>query len=292
MRVFYSDEYTLAANAFETTRKSRWIAESLRERPIDGVELVPPPSVERALLDAVHDPEYVAAVENGDPRDRAETQGFLWDPGLWKMVCASNGGAVAAALEALRTKTIVGSLSSGLHHARRARGAGFCTFNGLALAARAALGQGARRILILDLDAHCGGGTHELVGKDERIVQVDVSVDHFDRYVPARDNQLEVVEDARRYLATIEGRLASLGSERFDLVLYNAGMDPYEGCSIGGLVDVTSELLAERERLVFDWCRARKLPAAFVLAGGYLGPNLEPAGLVALHRLTLEAAST
>jgi hypothetical protein len=29
---------------------------------------------------------------------------------------------------------------------------------------------------------------------------------------------------------------------------------------------------------------------AFVLAGGYLGPELERVGLVALHRLTLEAA--
>jgi hypothetical protein len=34
----------------------------------------------------------------------------------------------------------------------------------------------------------------------------------------------------------------------------------------------------------------RGIPIAFVLAGGYLGPELERAGLVALHRLTLEAA--
>jgi hypothetical protein len=34
----------------------------------------------------------------------------------------------------------------------------------------------------------------------------------------------------------------------------------------------------------------RGVPIAFVLAGGYLGPELERAGLVALHRLTLEAA--
>jgi acetoin utilization deacetylase AcuC-like enzyme len=290
LRLFYSPDYTLAANAFETTRKSAWIARSLEERPIEGIEIVAPPPVERALLDSVHDPDYVRAVERGEPRERAETQGFVWDPGLWSMVCASSGGAVAAALEALRTKTVTGSLSSGLHHARRARGAGFCTFNGLALAARAALSRGATRILIVDLDAHCGGGTHELLGADERIVQVDVSVDPFDGYRPSAHNQLELVTEARRYLGAVEKRLASLGGERFDLVLYNAGMDPFEGCSIGGLAGVSRELLADRERLVFEWCRARALPVAFVLAGGYLGPALEKEGLVELHRLTLEAA--
>jgi hypothetical protein len=51
-------------------------------------------------------------------------------------------------------------------------------------------------------------------------------------------------------------------------------------------------MLAERERLVFAWCREKRLPVAFVLAGGYLGAGLDRAGLVALHRLTLAAAAS
>src|SRR2546429_582741 len=82
------------------------------------------------------------AVETGLPRDLAESQGFVWGLGLWPMVLASNGGAVAAALAALQ-EGVAGSLSSGLHHARRGSGAGFCTFNGLVIAARAALAAGA-----------------------------------------------------------------------------------------------------------------------------------------------------
>jgi hypothetical protein len=42
---------------------------------------------------------------------------------------------------------------------------------------------------------------------------------------------------------------------------------------------------------VFDWCRSRGLPIAFVLAGGYLGRHLDEARLVDLHRLTLSAAA-
>src|SRR5690349_9380363 len=274
MKIFYSPSYIIATHSFETTRKSRWIAESLAREPISGIELVVPEPTSTAALSRVHDPEYVEAVRNGKPRELAESQGFHWDPALWEMVCASNGGVVAAAIDALRTRRVSGSLSSGLHHARRARGEGFCTFNGLVLAARAALDAGARTVLILDLGAHCGGGTHELIHGDERIWQMDVSVDAFDRYEPLGNNQLEIVHDASRYLPTIERKLTWLEREapRFDICLYNAGMDPFEGCSIGRLQGVTQKVLRDREVAVFSWCRMRAIPIAFVLAGGYLGP--------------------
>jgi acetoin utilization deacetylase AcuC-like enzyme len=291
MKIFYSPRYTIATHSFETTRKSRWIAESLLREPISGIELVAPEPTSAAALSCVHDPEYVDAVRNGNPRELAESQGFHWDPALWKMVCASNGGVTAAATDALHTRRVSGSLSSGLHHARRARGKGYCTFNGLVLAACAALDAGAGTVLILDLDAHCGGGTHELIDGEERIWQMDVSVDAFDHYEPLGNNQLEMVHDASRYLPTIERKLTWLEREapRFDICLYNAGMDPFEGCSIGGMRGVTQKVLSDREVAVFSWCRMRSIPIAFVLEGGYLGPE-GSAGLVALHRLTLEAA--
>jgi hypothetical protein len=68
-------------------------------------------------------------------------------------------------------------------------------------------------------------------------------------------------------------------------------MDPFEGCSTGGMQGVTQDALRDREAAVFSWCRIRGVPIAFVLAGGYVGPELDRAGLVTLHRLTLEAAS-
>jgi hypothetical protein len=39
VKVYFSPAYTLAGHAFDTTRKAAWVADSLRERPIDGVEL-------------------------------------------------------------------------------------------------------------------------------------------------------------------------------------------------------------------------------------------------------------
>jgi acetoin utilization deacetylase AcuC-like enzyme len=287
--VYYSADYVRSEHAFETTRKARWVAESLVRRPLAGVRLLAPRALTEAEVSAVHDPRYVTAVRTGVPRALAQSQGFSWDPGLWPMVLASNGGAVEAARTALRTG-LAGSLSSGLHHARRDTGRGFCTFNGLVLAARAAQAAGARRILILDLDAHCGGGTSSLLGSMSGVVQLDIAVNAFDHYVPSAPHTLDLVSEARDYLPTLTRRLREL-SGRFDLCLYNAGMDPHEGSSTGGLPGIDARLLGERERIVFSWCASQRLPVAFVLAGGYTGPGLTQQGLVELHRLTLAAAT-
>jgi acetoin utilization deacetylase AcuC-like enzyme len=291
--VFYSPAYTLAGHAFDTTRKAAWVADSLRDRPIPGVRLAEPGPLTGEQVAQVHDPKYVEAVRTGEPRHLAESQGFGWDPGLWQMVLASNGGAVAAARAAMESRMVAGSLSSGLHHARRGRGAGFCTFNGLALAVRAAQSAGAKRILIIDLDAHCGGGTHELLGTDRGVSQLDVAVNGFDFYSPAGDWTLDLIGHPADYLTTIDTRLAQreAGRSELDLVLYNAGMDPYEGCDIGGLDGIDADTLVQRERLVFEWCRAGSVPVAFVLAGGYASDAAGQAELVQLHRATLEAAA-
>src|SRR5690348_4032133 len=101
MRVYYSSAYTSAGYAFDTTRKAAWVAASLAEAPIPGVELVEPVPLTAEQVEAVHDPGYVRAVQTGRPRGLAESQGFDWDRGLWPAVLAANGGMVAAALSAL-----------------------------------------------------------------------------------------------------------------------------------------------------------------------------------------------
>jgi acetoin utilization deacetylase AcuC-like enzyme len=291
VKVFYSPKYVGSSHAFDTTRKAGWIAESLDASPISGLCLAEPPSLTREQLLNVHAGTYVTAVETGSPDSLAQSQGFTWDVGLWPMVLSSNGGAVAAALAALK-EGVSGSLSSGLHHARRDRGAGFCTFNGLAIAAREARAAGAQSVLILDLDAHCGGGTSSLIQGDPGIWQLDVSVSPFDQYQPSAQVWLELVTRGTDYLPTIERLLSEMDRRnlRFDLCIYNAGMDLFEHCEIGGISGITFEVLQRRENLVFEWCRARSLPIAFVLAGGYIGTYFDQAKLVALHRLTLQCA--
>ena len=293
MRLYYSPAYTAAAHVFDTTRKSGWIAASLVRRPVSGVDIVEPAAATARQLEAVHTPEYVRAVRTGLPRGLAESNGFSWDPAMWDAVCASTGGAVAAALNAYLTRSIAGSLSSGLHHARAGHGAGFCTFNGLALAARALRDAGARRIVIVDLDAHIGGGTFSLVESWPEVWQLDVAVvAGFDAYDPTGTDRvsLDVVSEASVYLSVVRARLDALPGD-LDVAIYNAGVDVHQDCRTGGQAGFGDDLIQARERLVFEWGCRRGVPIAFVLAGGYTGGEMTQDRLVTLHRITIETAA-
>ena len=290
MRVHYSPAYCDTQVAFDTTRKAEAIARSLIDHPIRRVRLVEPEPVTRGDLLTMHHPDYVDAILTGNPRELAVSNDLPgWDEGLARAVCASTGGVRAATLHALEHHTVAGSLSSGLHHARRASGWGYCTVNGLAIAARAALDAGARRVMILDLDAHCGGGTADLVMPYEGIEQVDVSVDPFD-YYGHHDRARLILTDGPHYLETVQRSLDAIECPHtIDVVLYHAGMDPHEKCE-GGAAGISALTLDRRERMVFAWLVEHRLPAAWVLAGGYTN-QMSMDELVNLHRLTIGAAA-
>ena len=290
MLVHFSPAYCDTTVAFDTTRKAAAIAASLDRQPIRHVRLVEPVPVTREQLLAVHSRAYVDAVLTGEPRALAVSNELPgWDEGLARAVCASTGGVLGAAMHALEQRTIAGSLSSGLHHAGRAAGRGYCTVNGLVVAAKAAVAAGARRVLVLDLDAHCGGGTADLIVDEPGIEQVDVSVDRYDYYGTHPRARLTLT-DGPGYLASIERALAGIDDPgSIDLMLYNAGMDPHERCE-GGVPGISALTLDRRERTVFTWIARHRVPTAWVLAGGYT-TRMTMDELVHLHRLTIAAAA-
>ena len=291
MTIYYHPDYVAAAHVFPTTRKSAWLREDLVASPLPGISWSEPETVTMEQLMVVHAPDYIEAVRTGRPEVLAESNGFPWDSGIWKSAVRSTGGVVAAALEAWRTSTNTGSLSCGLHHARRARGAGFCTFNGLALAASSVLADGAKRVLILDLDAHGGGGTNNIISGDPRIVHLDVTTNLFDRYSSVAPSAYNYVGTAENYLPAVSRRLrAVLVHGPFDLCIYNAGVDCHEDDPCGGLAGITTDLLREREEMVFRWGCENGIAVSFVLAGGYPGEGHSESTVVALHRQTVQAA--
>jgi acetoin utilization deacetylase AcuC-like enzyme len=282
--VFYNSDYVASEYAFDTTRKSGALAATLE----DGRSVVvvdPALFVERTkdLIDRLHGREYVQAVRSGTPSDLAESQGFEWDPNLPSMAIAHSAGLVAAVGEVMTSASRVsGSLSSGLHHARRDRGAGYCTFNGLAVAATDALDRGAERILVLDFDAHCGGGTRSMTSSDE-VVQIDVSTVMFDGWQPSAPHDSLTYSDPDSYINDIAVALQQASQAGpFDLVLYNAGMDPANS-------GVSTADLSLRERMVAEWAAERGQRVVYAPAGGYTGGAIAMDDLVALHRLTIDA---
>ena len=296
--IFYSQSYNDIPESFDTFTKADEVAKLVQGITSPTLALCQPRPATSAELQGVHDEEYLDALRTGLPLDLATSNTLGWYEGLLAAVAASTGGLRDAALEALESGTSstaatrnAGSLSSGLHHASYERGNGYCTINGLVIAARAALDAGAKRVLILDLDAHCGGGTAGLIDGLVGVEQLDVSVNGFDSYPAREDAQLTVVGNSSAYLDTIAEQLGAIPQpEGIDLILYNAGMDPHEHS--GGMSGITSPILERREQMVFEFAAVHDIPVAFTLAGGYTGYGLTLEEVAQLHMLTILAAAT
>jgi acetoin utilization deacetylase AcuC-like enzyme len=267
-------------------RKADEVAKRILDQFPDIKLLSPEPATVEQLLLA-HTAEYIEAFLSGEPYDVASAALGEWSEEVVASVLASTGGVIEAALTALESGR-AGSLSSGLHHAKADHGAGFCTINGLAIAALVALQNGAKSVGILDVDAHCGGGTFEILGDNPAIRIGDVSTSSFDSWRSGQErHKLEITTDPDTYLDVVAEMLEHIGS--VDLLLLNAGMDPADGGSAGSTRGFTSELLEARERLVAEWCERTNTPVAFVLAGGYVGSGLTLGDVADLHVHTVAA---
>lgn len=283
MKLFWSPEYV--GGEFETVAKSAKVASLVQGR----VEVVPPDPIVNwnQFLDCLS-PEYREALVTGHPRALASSSGLDWSPAYRSSIFASTSGMLRAAQHAFVEKEHAGSASSGLHHARADHGSGFCAINGLAVAAEGVLDLGARRVFIIDVDAHFGGGTWSILEVEERVDVLDVAVDNFDRYdTSGRPGwTARFVPNSALYLDTIFDNLPRVA--RYDLIIYNAGMDPWEDCYIGGLKGITADVLLQRDQMVFDWADRLGIPVAFCFAGGYG----DLAKIATLHaRTVLTAAS-
>ena len=270
--IYWGPDYVLDSGV-ETRTKSGPLAKILIGGEVPGVDLIAPLPITREELLAIHDEQYIDGLINGDPA-------------LARSIFASTGG-VRDALDAMFVHGKSGSCSSGLHHAGRDYNKGLCYINGLALAALRAISKhGVKKVAVLDTDAHCGGGTFQLVGDNEKVLLADVSCDSFDIWKPNSErHHLKVVNSANEYLDAVKQALKHI--DGVDALIYNAGMDPFEDCMTGGMPGITREVLAERERLVAQWCEDTQTPAMFVLAGGYGGKNLDLDGVARLHLPTI-----
>jgi acetoin utilization deacetylase AcuC-like enzyme len=247
-----------------------YLRESGLVRPAQ--EFVPEPAPS-TWLELAHEGSYVTGVlEQRLDAAAIRRLGLPLSPVLALRGRCAVAGTVLTARLALE-HGIACNTAGGSHHAFAGFGSGFCVFNDVAVAARLLLAEGSiGRALVIDLDVHQGDGTAAIFADDPRVVTLSV---HCRVNFPARKQQsdIDVALDAgvgdEAYLAVLAAVLpAVLDRVRPDLVFYNAGVDPHALDRLGRLT-LSDAGLAERERYVLAACRARGLPLACVMGGGY-----------------------
>jgi len=230
-------------------------------------------------LEAVHDPAYVAEVlAAAVPPAKERRIGFPVTAEVARRARYVPGGTYAAALLALDHGYAANS-AGGSHHALADTGAGYCVFNDLAVAAVRLTEEGrVGCVAVVDCDVHQGDGTAALTAGRPGIVTYSI---HAEKNFPARKarSMLDVpLADGTgddEYLARLEATLAPfLDEHRPDLILYQAGVDPFAGDRLGRL-SLSREGLDERERLVARLALVRGLPVAGTVGGGYGEDALE-----------------
>ena len=278
IHIVHHPAYVTEAPARSTYRwgKNGAIRDLLRARGEDIVwtepELIPP-----AWLEAVHDPDYVAEVlEARVPPEKTRRIGFPVTEQVAYRARAVPGGTWTAAMLALE-HGFAANTAGGSHHALADTGAGYCVFNDLAVADVRLVEEGiVSRIAIVDCDVHQGDGTAALTAGRADIVTYSI---HAEKNFPARkarstlDVGLSDGVDDDGYLERLETTLVPFLEEHTpELILYQAGVDPFAGDRLGRLA-VSEEGLVARDRLIADLALARSLPLASTVGGGY-GDNV------------------
>ncbi len=244
------------------------------------------PEIDRELLELVHSPALLAAIER-----RALAGGGSLDldtvvsRGSWEAALHAAGGAVALVDALLDGPAAYGASAHRPpgHHATRERAMGFCLLNNVALAARHALARrGLERVLILDWDVHHGNGTNDLFHDDGGVLYVSIHESPlYPGTGPASDRgsgagagttvNLPVGAGSGDavFCSLVDHVVVPLAEAyRPQLVLISAGYDahaddPLAGCQVGeaGYSAMTATMRSLCERLA--------VPLGVVLEGGY-----------------------
>jgi acetoin utilization deacetylase AcuC-like enzyme len=186
------------------------------------------------------------------------------------------GSFFRAAEYALENKTVAMSPTSGFHHSGYDSCHGFCTFNGLMIAAFLLWRDYAvSKIGIIDFDAHYGDGTADIISSVEGASDV---IEHLTFGAFAKNGM-----NFNLWLDRLEADLI----ERFnecDILFYQAGADPHINDPLGGFL--TTEQMKRRDEIVFKVAKKLNKPIVWNLAGGYQNPLQK---VLDIHNNTLQA---
>ena len=274
MKIYYADthEIDLPEKHRFPIDKYKILREKLvQENLVHTSELVPAPFAQISDIELAHAKHYIEGVRDLTlPARELRKIGLPAGAQLWTRVLASVGGFMAASHSAM-DDGFSASLSGGTHHAHYDSGEGFCVFNDFAIVVRKNV---QRNILIIDLDVHQGNGNSSILKDDSNVFIFSM---HGEKNYPYRKipSHLDIALNSdvsdEFYLDQLKNALNKLSLMKFDLILYQAGVDALIHDSLGTL-NLSYDALAQRDELVFEMATSLGIPLAMALGGGYSKP--------------------
>lgn len=284
-RFVFSPEYSvdLGDHAF-VTRKFALAAALVRRLG----EFVEPQAATREQLLLAHDEAWVDKVLRCrmTPEDEALME-LPFSPAVSRAHQLSAGGTILACRDALE-RGVGLHAGGGSHHAFADHGEGFCVLNDIAVGILQMRAE--RRIsraAVIDLDVHHGNGTAAIFAGDPDVFTFSMHQgDLYPEKKPASslDVSLKPGTTDEPYLRALKDSLPRVFELEPELVVYQAGVDPFERDALGGL-KLTEDGLLRRDMMVREACRSRGVPVAVTLGGGYAQT---PETTARLHANTLE----
>jgi len=238
---------------------------------------------------------------------------------MFETILAQAGGTYLASALALTHPPVLTNshfccyMGGGTHHARYDAGSGFCLINDIAISAFKILAEKpVRNIWIIDLDAHKGDGTAELVSFARKRGELQTPGEsangkpsiltlsiHMANGWPLDRESLAAAQAGRAPLLPSDvdigigegeeqvytpqlaqgiGELERLSKTKPELVIVVDGTDPYEhdGLPSSSLLRLTLEQCVERDMYVYQYLQERNIPSAWIQSGGYGDRAWEP----------------
>jgi len=271
--VVHSDRYAcdIGRHVFPT-HKYRMVLEALlRDGSIVASDVEAPPEPGPGDLRLVHSSDYLEDLRELRWTPRTMASELPLTEAIVDAYVLSAAGTTHAARGALDGRAAL-HLGGGFHHAFAAHGEGFCYVNDLAVAIRVLQREGRiRRAAVVDLDVHQGNGTAHIFGSDDSVFTFSM---HQERNYPAYKERSDLdvgLDDGTgddAYLAALAEALPWVWAFEPEIVLFQAGADPYVHDQLGGLA-LTLGGLDRRDQAVLGGCASRGIPAVVTLGGGY-----------------------
>ncbi|MDP2866725.1 MAG: histone deacetylase [Elusimicrobiota bacterium] len=293
MKIVFSKYYTARTpgHVFRADKFEAALKLLLKEGAVSKKDLLAPAVPSKADLLLAHSPGWVRKCLEFKfkPEDSARAELEI-TRAVARAHLMNVGGTILAARLALENGIGI-NCGGGSHHAFKGHGEGFCLLNDIAVAIKKLLKERRiKRALVIDLDAHQGNGTAAIFRGDKRVFTFSM---HGAGIYPEKKEKSSLDIGLRpgagdaAYLTALRRELPrAMKKSRPDFAVYVAGADVYRNDLLGGL-GLTMEGIKKRDAFVFGCCRARGVPAAVVLSGGYAEKFTDT---VRIHANTVKAA--